>query len=386
MMKDIEQVLKGELGNGDLLGNIYARKANVDVSATDRYKVIEVRDNLNTCYKYLTKKETQSVVNYVVTHYKDNNDSTSMSVVLEALKHEVNTERVRMNEHDMLELSNAIAEIAVDVIADSIYLSIDYMMKFRDYFTLEETREFLCSIEDGKVIDVELLNVKDDEDDLLRTRVRLMNGRDSDYTICTMDVYAKDGYEYFSPMIYEKSTGYVYFRHLSEQFEHLDTHRLSFDGFTTPYSRKKFDTLYNLYMSGRGMSPVLCDLRFHTMLMCMTAYSNFCKAEKKEIRVRSESMVKSKVDKEIAKVRGIDKTEFGITLVDKRTSIEDILTRKVYEKKPWQGGHHASPCEHTRKGYWRRRSKKDDSLIWIDSCIVNPSGKSSKINLDTVIM
>lgn len=101
---------------------------------------------------------------------------------------------------------------------------------------------------------------------------------------------------------------------------------------------------------------------------------------------RLESKVKDKISKEVSDVKGIDKTSFDIYLMDRRTSIEDILTRKVYEKKPWQGGHHASPCEHIRNGYWRRKSKKDDTLIWVDSCTVNPSGKTSKINLDTVVM
>ena len=50
--------------------DMYARKANVDVTGIDRYKVIEVKDNLNTCYKYLTKKETQKIINYVVDHLK----------------------------------------------------------------------------------------------------------------------------------------------------------------------------------------------------------------------------------------------------------------------------------------------------------------------------
>lgn len=365
--------------------NVYARKANVDVTGIDRYKVIEVKDNLNTCYKYLTKKETQKIINYVVDHLKDDKNEDVLKLVIGAIDHELKGNSIHISERDLSELCNVIIEIVADIIADSIYLSANYMSNFNDYFTAEEAKNFLCSIEDGKIVDVEMVQ-REKNGTPFRVRVRFINGMSDDYVVCSMDIYTENGYEYFSPLIYEKSTRYAYYRHLSSKFLHLDTHVLNFDGYATPYSRKKFDTLYDMYMSGRGSSPALCDLRFNTILMCMTAYSNFCKTERKEIKVRSESMVKNKVSKEVSDVKGIDKTSFDIYLMNRRTPIEDILTRKVYEKKPWQGGHHASPCEHIRNGYWRRKSKKDDTLIWVDSCTVNPSGKTSKINLDTVVM
>lgn len=379
MLKNLEQL------RNIIDYNMYARKANVDVTGIDRYKVIEVKDNLNTCYKYLTKKETQKVINYVVDHLKDDKDEDVLKLVFGAIDHELKGNHIRISKKDLSELCNVIVEIVADIIADSIYLSTDYMVNFNNYFTAEEAKNFLCSIEDGKIIDVEMVH-REENGTPFRSRVRFINGSSDDYVICSMDIYTENGYEYFSPLVYQKSTGYAYYRHLSNKFFHLDTHILNFDGSAIPYSRKKFDTLYAMYMSGRGSSPALCDLRFNDILMCMTAYSNFCKTERKEIKVRSESMVKNKVSKEVSDVKGIDKTSFDIYLMDRRTPIEDILIRKVYEKKPWQGGHHASPCEHTRNGYWRRKSKKDDTLIWVDSCIVNPSGKTSKINLGTIVM
>lgn len=365
--------------------DMYARKANVDVTGIDRYKVIEVKDNLNTCYKYLTKKETQKTINYVVDHLKDDKNEDVLKLVIGAIDHELKGNRIHISKKDLSELCNAIVEIVADIIADSIYLSASYMASFNNYFTAEEAKNFLCSIEDGKIVDVEMVQKKENGTPF-RVRVRFINGRDDNCVVCSMDIYTENGYEYFSPLIYEKSTGYAYYRHLSSKFFHLDTHVIHFDGTPTSYSRKRFDALYDMYMSGRGASPALCDLRFNGILMCMTAYSKFCKTERKEIKVRSESKVKDKISKEVSDVKGIDKTSFDIYLMDRRTSIEDILTRKVYEKKPWQGGHHASPCEHIRNGYWRRKSKKDDTLIWVDSCTVNPSGKTSKINLDTVVM
>lgn len=365
--------------------NVYARKANVDVTGIDRYKVIEVKDNLNTCYKHLTKKETQKIINYVVDHLKDNKDEDVLKLVIRAIDDELKDNRIRVSERDLSELCNAIIEIVADVIADSIYLSANYMDNFSGCFTVEEAKNFLSSIEDGKIIDIEMVQ-REKNGTPFRVRVRFINGRNDDCVVCSMDIYTENGYEYFSPLIYEKSTGYAYYRHLSDKFLHLDTHVLNFDGSCIPYSRKKFDALYDMYRAGRGSSPALCDLKFNTILMCMTAYSNFCKTERKEIKVRSESKVKDKVNKEVSNVKGIDKTSFDIYLMDRRTPIEEILTRKVYEKKPWQGGHHASPCEHIRNGYWRRKSKKDDTLIWVDSCTVNPSGKTSKINLDTIVM
>lgn len=365
--------------------DMYARKANVDVTGIDRYKVIEVKDNLNTCYKYLTKKETQKIINYVVDHLKDDKNEDVLKLVIGAIDHELKGNRIRISKKDLSELCNAIVEIVADIIADSIYLSASYMASFNNYFTAEEAKNFLCSIEDGKIVDVEMVQKKENGTPF-RVRVRFINGRDDNCVVCSMDIYTENGYEYFSPLIYEKSTGYAYYRHLSSKFFHLDTHVIHFDGTPTSYSRKRFDALYDMYMYGRGASPALCDLRFNDILMCMTAYSKFCKTERKEIKVRSESKVKDKISKEVSDVKGIDKTSFDIYLMDRRTSIEDILTRKVYEKKPWQGGHHASPCEHIRNGYWRRKSKKDDTLIWVDSCTVNPSGKTSKINLDTVVM
>lgn len=379
MMRNLEQL------RNIMDYNMCARKANVDVTGIDRYKVIEVKDNLNTCYKHLTKKETQKVINSVVDHLKDDNDEDVLKLVVRAIDNELNGNRIRISERDLSELCNAIIEIVADIIADSIYLSADYMANFDNYFTIEEAKNFLCSIEDGKIVDIEMIQ-KEKNGTPFRVRIRFINGRSDDYVVCSMDIYTKSGYEYFSPLVYQKSTGYAYYRHLSNKFFHLDTHVLEFDGVSTPYCRKRFDALYNMYMSGRGSSPALCDLKFNTILMCMTAYSNFCKTERKEIKVRSESKVKDKISKEVSDVNGIDKTSFDIYLMDRRTPIEEILTRKVYEKKPWHGGHHASPCEHIRNGYWRRKSKKDDTLIWVDSCTVNPSGKTSKINLDTIVM
>lgn len=379
MMKSLEQF------RNIMDYNVYARKANVDVTGIDRYKVIEVKDNLNTCYRYLTKKETQKIINYIVDRLKDDKNENVLELVTGVIDQVLKVNNIHISEKNLSELCNVIIEIVADIIADSIYLSADYMTNFNNYFTAEEAKNFLCSIEDGKIVDVEMVQ-REKNGTPFRARVRFINGMNDNYVVCSMDIYTENGYEYFSPLVYEKSTGYAYYRHLSNKFFHLDTHMLNFDGYVTPYSRKRFDALYDMYMSGRGSSPALRDLKFNTILMCMTAYSNFCKTERKEIKVRSESMVKNKVSKEVSDVKGIDKTSFDIYLMDRRTPIEDILTRKVYEKKPWQGGHHASPCEHVRNGYWRRKSKKDDTLIWVDACTVNPSGKTSKINLDTIVM
>lgn len=122
--------------------DMYARKANVDVTGIDRYKVIEVKDNLNTCYKYLTKKETQKTINYVVDHLKDDKNEDVLKLVIGAIDHELKGNRIRISKKDLSELCNAIVEIVADIIADSIYLSASYMASFNNYFTAEEAKNF----------------------------------------------------------------------------------------------------------------------------------------------------------------------------------------------------------------------------------------------------
>lgn len=46
-------------------------------------------------------------------------------------------------------------------------------------------------------------------------------------------------------------------------------------------------------------------------------------------------------------------------------NLSDIMVKKVHEKKPWQGGHHASPCKHTVSGHLRHY--KNGKEVWINS-------------------
>lgn len=80
--------------------------------------------------------------------------------------------------------------------------------------------------------------------------------------------------------------------------------------------------------------------------------------------------------------RSTDKTESTGVKVQKKvhepkqnTSVVKMLTLREYnsyerkEKKEWQGGHHSSPIQHERCGYWRHY--KNGKKVWIKPCTVN---------------
>lgn len=80
--------------------------------------------------------------------------------------------------------------------------------------------------------------------------------------------------------------------------------------------------------------------------------------------------------------RSTDKTESTGVKIQKKvhepkqnTSVVKMLTLREYnsyerkEKKEWQGGHHSSPIQHERCGYWRHY--KNGKKVWIKPCTVN---------------
>lgn len=57
-------------------------------------------------------------------------------------------------------------------------------------------------------------------------------------------------------------------------------------------------------------------------------------------------------------------------------SVSQIAIRKVYEKRPYQGGHHSSPIPHDVSGHWR--NYKSGKKIWIEPYHKDGNGKNNE--------
>lgn len=120
-------------------------------------------------------------------------------------------------------------------------------------------------------------------------------------------------------------------------------------------------------------------LQISRLCMLEKAIREYKKALDSVKRVRTITGAKKK-----AKAVASDSSGVKVANVDVHTvhssykSLEDMMVHKVYEKKPWQGGHHASPIEHEVSGH--ERHYKNGKVVWIDG--YRRGGKKDKPAVD----
>lgn len=119
--------------------------------------------------------------------------------------------------------------------------------------------------------------------------------------------------------------------------------------------------LYDIHMQ-RCLTGKLC---YKVLALIVTVLEKY----EEEFITTSKKMTSVAGERTVSKPR-------AISVVREYDGKEHFISVKQYraEKKEWLGGHHRSPVAHEVKGYWRRRSKKDSTLIWVEG--FNRGGKN----------
>lgn len=211
-------------------------------------------------------------------------------------------------------------------------------------------------------------------------RVTICNLPFAEFIQVMFDFYEdEEKCQHFPSLFIEKRNGMCYFEHYSENDKYRDSYTIQ------PYARAKdkvtcyrlkFNAIAKRYFedSDGFISSHFIDCHIQQLLVCIRAFYRIKDAEVVEIKVRKEADLEGpKVKKQLKKFDGIEIVEPMVDnlLVDNRIPLKDIVVKRVYERKPWQGGHHASPRPHDRCGYWRRKSKNNPERIWVEATRVH---------------
>lgn len=107
-------------------------------------------------------------------------------------------------------------------------------------------------------------------------------------------------------------------------------------------------------------------LQISRMAMLEKAIKEYQRAITSVKLVRTEQGARKKSKEINSDASGLKVSEHnGESIHSSYKNLSDIMVKKVYEKKPWQGGHHASPCKHTVSGHVRHY--KSGKEVWVDS-------------------
>lgn len=118
-------------------------------------------------------------------------------------------------------------------------------------------------------------------------------------------------------------------------------------------------------------------LQISRMNMLEKAIKEYQRAVKSVERVRTEQGARKRSKEIGADASGLQVAKVSDEKVHSSyKNLSDIMVHKVYEKKPWQGGHHASPCKHTVSGHTRHY--KNGKNVWIEPFSRGGKNQTSK--------
>ena len=160
--------------------------------------------------------------------------------------------------------------------------------------------------------------------------------------------------------------GYEFVSKVDDTLRPVECIMQSIDGSDKPYNSDAFNLIpYGVRNRDNTISEYT-GLHFEEMLQmcfcCMDRYINRKKVYKKGKEKDDGVSVKMRVPN--------DKNSNGV--LSRGVKLSDIV---IYERKHRVnlGGHHVSPREHIRRGYWRHY--KSGKTVWIESTTVNKGVK-----------
>lgn len=104
-------------------------------------------------------------------------------------------------------------------------------------------------------------------------------------------------------------------------------------------------------------TPKEIVVSIYNLLLDRISYFNSCPGDA-EIKVHCPSATNERINTRRRKSNKKPVYEFKVAFVD---------SSPAYPRRPYQGGSHASPTMHKRRGHFRKHFDKE---IWIESCIV----------------
>lgn len=363
-----------------------------------RYSVLELEDNINILSKHVRRKDVFAFLRDVKETFGkegikgiDPNNATQLSK-LAVLGSQYGITDLLLDSYDN-RLIDAIISSACAVLCDALYVTEDFITR-PDCFDIigNDVMSALLTVSERRVVEWNIYTGESLEE--VPQRLVIDPSLYSDYIIVASDIRRTDGtYEHFPVMYIERSKGMCYFQHYTSQYTNYDSFTLPCVSGRERYSKARLNVLCKKYMQSHEdyVNSHYVDAHVCNLLIALSAIACYDKASTSVVKVRSEADVTRSVNKACRSARGISVANVDTVerIVDNQVTVESLVTRRVYERKPWQGGHHASPIPHDRKGYWRRKSKKNpDEMIWVDAYHVkSPNYKgNSDLRLNAVVI
>ena len=171
----------------------------------------------------------------------------------------------------------------------------------------------------------------------------------------SIDYYSEEhGFNFLEPVIIDLNNNKLYISRFNKE---LNTCKVAFEDFkidVCPINPKDFK--YELETYG-DMNLFSIESITIALQNSIKEYFEYVDAVKTIVTVSGAKRKVSKMHE--PRVHAIEKVDDTETYVP----VSSLAIRKVYEKKPYQGGHHASPIPHEVQGHWRYY--KNGKKIWI---------------------
>ena len=188
------------------------------------------------------------------------------------------------------------------------------------------------------------------------------------YYFFTCDTYdmSKKQFDHLSVIILKPGSDYMWIRHADEELEKVyDTSTLVVEGDKLKLCKLSIDDLIkgaNYVDINKKLNDTVSAMMVCHILSALKRYSEVSSRERTVIKVESKENTNKKPRVSKASKHTKDICILDQDLVIPMSSINGV--KRVYEKKAYQGGHHASPIPHDVTGHWR--NYKSGKSVWIE--------------------
>ena len=187
-----------------------------------------------------------------------------------------------------------------------------------------------------------------------------MSEKDTTVFACTIDYAELDGFGHMSPLFLFQDEEYIYMHDVNG----VNPRTVIVNGNEIPVRKKNKSKFFDIQAEVKDNGTVIFSSA-HALLSLISAVKKYQRTLNSVKTIKRTSTARNRVDKvNTAGVQVVERLNINNVAHDVFTPLSDLAVRTVYEKKEWQGGHHASPIPHDVSGHYR--TYKNGKRVWVN--------------------